>query len=314
MLKNMTVQIFNSVWDFSWRWSCCTQRIAVVIKGAHVLLFIRPLRQWRLWRPMSFHIQHQLRRRKWGRRAQAVRLGLMQAQGWRYHEARGGTGLVFQGHRQTAWVWSCIAVAAQKKQRGNLCSYLSLRQAHSQVTVKVMKINLVQLAGTRFFWMRIFAWPLLRERCEGGFLNRETLEVDLKPNMHLFQWHSAWWVKCVHMVGKLLKHPVALSHLTPACASIYRSTFNFTGRKRHHNAGCIKLHPFNYLIIFSPFISLIFFPSLPCSSVFVMAGCECINITGATCGLWTNYTHSSNREDRLHQPVLHLHHCRSSNR
>lgn len=129
--------------------------------------------------------------------------------------------------------------------------------------VKVRAINLDRPISRRSLFLN--AWPLLRERCEvfliTGYLNWETLEADLKPNMHLFQWHSARWVKCVHMAGKLWKHPVALSHLTPACTSIYRGTFNFTGRKRHRDAGCIKLCSYNYLIIFSTFILLIFFPA-----------------------------------------------------
>lgn len=267
---------------------------------------------------MSFHIQHQLCRRKWEWRAQAMRLGLPQAQGWKNHEARGGIGLVFQGHRQTARMRSCVAVAVQKKQWGDLCSYLSLNQAHSRVTVKVMKplnashyeqskhsgeaverfhvffsisnhsqrkknkhlhfvgmgkktylsshkpfinqfrsdkqlflmvkvraINLDHPISRRSLFLNVHLcltssagtlWSFLIT----AYLNGETLEADLKPNMHLFQWHSAWWVKFVHMVGKLLKHPVALSHLTPPCTSIYRGTFNFTRWKRHRNAGCIK--------------------------------------------------------------------------
>lgn len=211
------------------------------MKGAQVLLFIRPLRQWHLWRPMSFHIQHQLRRGKWERRAQAARLGLPQAQGRTYHEAGGGIGLVFQGHRQTARVRSRVDVAAPKKKQRGKALLLSFPQSspqssncqsdeaterialwaikafwwsswefffssisnhgqrkrnkHLHFVVRGKKkasvfsqglslINLeatsnyfswlkcvpsiwtVQLAGTRFFQMHIFAWPLLRERCE----------------------------------------------------------------------------------------------------------------------------------------------------
>lgn len=341
----MTVHIFISVWDFSWHWSCCTQRIAVVIKKqapagegstgitlhqtaetvtlmkTYVISYTAPATSQKMRAESASHAPRAPAGSRldqpWGERRNRPRLSRPPAN-------RADAGLRCRGSPKkamrrplllsfpqsspqssncqrdealeciTLWAikafwWSSweisrffpFLITVREKKiniftslggKKNICLLTSLSLINLEVTSNyfswlkcVPSIWTVQLAGARFFWMHIFAWPLLRERCEvfliTGYLNGETLEADLKPNMHLFQWHSARWVKCVHMVGKLLKHPVALSHLTPAWTSIYRGTFNFTGRKRHRNAGCIKLCSFNYLILFSTFILLIFFPA-----------------------------------------------------
>lgn len=89
-----------------------------LVKAVQALLFIRPLRQWHLWRPMSFHIELPLRCREWVR--QPCTSGLRSFKAGGTPEVRAEIILVLRGRWKSASGWTsgfCVPVMVWKSRR-----------------------------------------------------------------------------------------------------------------------------------------------------------------------------------------------------